>query len=83
MLKKKLKMTQENPVLDFHDPKDTYPNNRNRELFNCNVCKLCCSPNGHLHSHLKLHIQTHPGDQHILVTNTLSALNVGYVFQLT
>ena len=24
--------------------------------FNCNECKLCCSPN----DHKKLHIQTHP-----------------------
>ena len=31
LLKNKLKGTQENPVLDFHDPKDTYLNIRNRE----------------------------------------------------
>ena len=30
-LKNKLKGTQENPVLDFHDPKDMYPNTHNRE----------------------------------------------------
>ena len=31
ILKNKLKGTQKNPVLDFHDPKDTYSNTHNRE----------------------------------------------------
>ena len=30
ILKNKLKGTKKDPVLDFHDPKDTYPNTHNR-----------------------------------------------------
>ena len=33
--------------------------------FNNSECKLCCSPNGRL----KLHKQTHPGDEHCSVLN--------------
>ena len=60
ILTNKLKGTEKNPALDFHDPKDTYPKAHNREAFYHNKCKLCCSLNGHL----ELHMQTHPGDQH-------------------